>query len=205
MTFKNTVRITLIISILTMLSGCYSFSSLKNTPQHSNEITRVLNNQAKLSSFVSSVNLKSDGVTSNVSAGFERRFLGHLQQTNYFSDVIYGIHSKRPEIPYVDLSLNINENIDTNDFGNLVKTFFIGASLYMLVPALPYSNDYNADMTILARWANGNERQYKSACAASSYATYPYRSLVVEFQKGKNQALEKCLNSVINQLTLDKK
>jgi len=33
MTFKNTVRITLIISILTMLSGCYSFSSLKNTPQ----------------------------------------------------------------------------------------------------------------------------------------------------------------------------
>ena len=192
--------------ILMTLSGCYSASELTKIPLNSDAIVRInnANNKNNPTSFVSGVNVKSNGSGENTSADFERRFLSHLQQTDFFSNVIYGIYSKRPETPYVDLSLNVNENWDLNTGGNIAKAFFTGFTFFLLAPILPATYDFDADYTLLARWPNGTQREYKSSCAASAYGTWPYISAVQKLKTSQGDATDKCLNSVINQLTSDK-
>lgn len=187
------------------LSGCYSASHLIQAPQGSDTIT--VNNNAsrtKLPSFVSSINVKTNDAGANTSADFERRFLGHLQQANYFSDVMYGVYSKRPEPPYADISLNVNEDVDTNSGANIVKGVFTGLTLFLLAPVLPATFDYSTDFALSAKWPDGTQRDYKASCTASAYGTWPYMGAAEKFKISQNDCTEKCLNSVINQLTSDK-
>lgn len=198
-------KIIVVSSTLMVLSGCYSVSSLKNTPLNSDEIIRIDNtNKAKLPGFISSIDVKTNNAGTNVSADFERRFLGSLQKTNYFSDVIYGIYSKRPETPYVELSLNINENVDMNTGANMTKALFTGFTLFLLAPVLPATYDFDTNYTLLTRWPDGSQREYKASCEASAYGTWPYVSAIQKLNESKGNATEKCLNSVINQFTSDK-
>lgn len=202
--FKSIARIIAFVILMT-LSGCYSASELTKIPQNSDTLIKIDNaNKSKLPSFVSSVDAKSNDAGTNTSADFERRFLGHLQKTNYFSDVLYGIYSKRPEAPYVDLSLSVNENIDLNNGANIAKAFFTGFTLFLLAPVLPATYDFDANYTLSARWPDGIQREYKASCAASAYGTWPYIGAIEKLQTSKGDATEKCLNSVINQLTSDK-
>lgn len=191
--------------LLVTLTGCYAGSSLTRIPENSDKIIRASDaNKSKLPGFISSINVTNNSAVANVNDGFEKRVLGHLQQTNYFSDVIYGVYSKRPETPYIELSLNVNENVDLNTGSNMTKAFFTGFTLFLLAPALPVTYDFDTSFTLLAMRAGGAQREYKASCASSAYGTFPYVSAVQEFNKSRGDAIEKCLNSVINQLTADK-
>lgn len=203
--FKNTAKITPVLLILMTLAGCYAGSSLKNIPENSDTIIRVNDaNKSKLPGFISSINVKNNDAGANVNEGFERRVLGHLQQSNYFTDVIYGIYSKRPEPPYIDLRLDVDENVDLNNGANMAKAFFTGFTMFLLAPALPITFDFDSNFNLTAMLSNGAHREYKASCGASGYGTFPYASASVEFKKSMGIAIEKCLNSVINQLTADK-
>lgn len=202
---SNIARLSFIFILLAILSGCYSSASLRKVPQNSDIITRAdTASTGKFPAFVSSINVKSNDTSQNTNADFERRFLGHLQKSNYFSDVIYGIYSKRPEPPYVDLSLDVNENLDLNMGGNLTKAFFTGFTLFLLAPVLPATYDFESDFTLHAIHSNGVRRQYEASCAGSAYGTWPYVSAVQKLKESQGNATEKCLNSVINQLTSEK-
>lgn len=87
---------------------------------------------------------------------------------------------------------------------NLTKAFFTGFTLFLLAPVLPNSYDFETSHTLIARWPNDIQREYSASCVASAYGTFPYTGAVEEFNKSKGACTEKCLNSVINQLTSDK-
>lgn len=86
--FETLNRPSIIIAvflILISLSGCYSASSLDRIPQYHEEILRIKNaNKSDIPSFISSVDVTANDAATNTSEGFERRFLGHLQQSNFF-------------------------------------------------------------------------------------------------------------------------
>ena len=203
--FKDIARITTILLIFISLNGCYSRSTLTKIPNNSDEIITFNDtNKSNIPGFVSSINAKNDDTAANISPGFENRFLNHLQKTNYFSDVIYGIYSKTPTPPYIDLRLDINENLDVHMGANVTKAFFTGFTLFILAPVLPNTYDYEVSYTLFAKWPNGIRREYKAFCAASAYGTFPYVSTAKKFQSSVDEATEKCINSVVNQLTSDK-
>lgn len=190
--------------LMTLLTGCYSAYNLANVPLKSAAIVQVdPSNQRKLPAFVSSISVKENNGAANVSEEFEHRVLGHLQQANYFSDVTYSIYAKRPEPPYVELSLDASENQDLNEGANSTKAFLTGFTLFILAPVLPNSYDYDTTFTLSAKWPNGINRVYKASCAANAYGTFPYTTLDQKYQAATGDATEKCLNSVINQLTSD--
>jgi hypothetical protein len=95
----------------------------------------------------------------------------------------------------------VNESTDLNETVNMIKAVFTGGTLFLLAPILPLTYDFNTKFTLLARWSNGTQQEYKASCIVSAYGTYPYRSTVQKFNKSKSDATEKCLNAVINQIT----
>ena len=204
--FMSIARLGGTLSLLAILSGCYASSKLLQIPDDSDSITRSVENakKPKLPAFVSSINVKRDNAGANPSTDFERRFLGHLNQTNYFSDIVNGTASRRPEPPYVDLSLDIDEHVDNHSGNNAVKGFFTGATLLLLAPALPATYDFDTSFTLHARWLNNIQKTYKASCAASASGTFPYEEAKKEFNAAIGNCTEKCINSVLNQLTADR-
>lgn len=198
------LRALLVAPFLLGLIGCYSGSKLTKTPKLSDSILVDSSRHEKMSCFVSGINAKLNNSGVNTSEGFDKRVLSHLQKSNHFSDVIYGVYSRRPEGNYVDVSLEYNENIDLNQGSNTTKAFFTGLTLFLLAPVLPITFDYDADFILSAKWPNGIRKEYKESCSANAYGTFPYASTQKELIQIVGAASEKCLNSVINQLTSDR-
>ena len=202
---RSVARMTVLFFLTTFLTGCYSVSHLTRVPQNSEAIAQVAtSNEGKLPAFVSSISVRKDNGSANAQEGFERRYLGHLQQSGYFSDVISSIYAKRPEPPCVELKLQVNEHEDLNMGANMTKAFFTGFTFFLLTPVLPNSYDFNTTFSLSATWPNGVQREYEASCAAHAYGTFPYLPTAQKFTASKGEATEKCLNSIINQLTSDK-
>jgi hypothetical protein len=198
------LRAMLLACFVLGLSGCYSGSKLIKIPRLSDSIIVDNSGHEKLSCFVSGINAKFNSSGANTSEGFDKRFLSQLQKSNHFSDVIYGVYSKRPEGNYVDVRLEYNENIDLNQGSNTTKAFFTGLTFFLLAPVLPITFDYDVDFILSAKWPNGIRKEYKESCSAKAYGTFPYASTQKELMQVVGKASEKCLNSVINQLTSDR-
>lgn len=199
-------RLVVILSFLALLSGCYASSKLIQIPDNPDSIAKSVENdkKSKLPAFVSSINVKRNSGSANPSTEFERRFLGHLNQTNYFSDVVNGTVSRKPEPPYIDVNLDVNEHMDNNSVSNGIKGFFTGATFLLLAPVLPAEYGFDTSFTLHARWATGIEKAYKASCAASASGTFPYQEAKKEFNAAIGNCTERCLNSVLNQLTSDR-
>jgi hypothetical protein len=203
--FRSAARISALFFLAALSTGCYSVSHLTRVPQTSDAIARVApGNGHKLPAFVSSISVTKNQGSANTSKAFDRRFLAHLQQADYFSDVVYSIYAKRPEPPFVDLKLRVDEHEDLNMGANMTKAFFTGFTLFLLAPVLPNSYDFDTTFALSATWPNGTQREYRASCAANAYGTYPYHPTAQKFIAAKGEATEKCLDSVINQLTSDK-
>lgn len=208
MNTKKSTMITKMFGIFLVtfaLNGCYSYSSITKSPEFSENISvSPKENKSDKIGYVSNINVKFNNGVANTSDGFVKRVVGKLNQSNYFKDVNYGLYMKKPDTPYYDLNFTIEENQDLNMGGNLTKAFFTGFTLFILAPALPNSYDYYTDHYLQATRPDGTKREYKSSCAGSATGTFPYAGLVSEYAKVSSEATEKCLTSVINQLTADK-
>ncbi|TKB75922.1 MAG: hypothetical protein E8D46_00805 [Nitrospira sp.] len=199
--YSKITRLVLLCAITT-LCGCYSFSSIGKVPSESEKI--VVSKSSNLAAYVSGINVRAEKSEVNTAEGFERRVVSHLHQSGYFSDVILGIYQKRPESPYVDLTFNINEKEYPHLGLNVLKGVFIGLTLYLLTPVLPMNYDFETDFSLIAKWtADGAQREYTAFCSASAYGTLG-SNFEVEAHKAKLDSTERCLNSVINQLTSKK-
>lgn len=180
------------------LSGCYSGQSITQKPSMADAVRQHQAPSAqRLPAYISGITVKNN----NLQAGFENRLIGRLSDTGLFSDVIYGNYGRRPTDDHVDLRLSVAEDVDTHTAGNAVKGFFIGATLYLLAPALPLTYDYQSDWTLNVTWPGNRQRSYMARCGASAYGTLFEEQAAANSVTG--EAVDQCLNSLINQMAAD--
>lgn len=147
--------------------------------------------------FVSGVSVKGD----NPAEGFDKRFLAKLNETGLFKEVVYGVYARRPNPPFIDAKLNVEETVDPHSVGNAFKGFFTGFTFFLLAPALPINLDYSTEYTLEVIWPNTQRRQYTANCAGDAYGTL-FQAREV-FAKMPGAVTDACLTSVINQMGAD--
>lgn len=201
----NCLKFLCVLLATSALAGCYSFSSLTKIPEMSENITQV-QSDAKSDKivYVSSINVKLNDGPANTSEGFTQKVITNLQKTNNFKEVTFGTYAKKPDVPFYDLTFNIEENRDAHSGSNLTKAFFTGLTFFVLAPVLPNEYDFSTNHYLLAQRPDGTKKEYKASCAGSATGTFPYVGLVSEYNKVAGAATEKCLASVINQFSSDK-
>ncbi|KAA0894160.1 hypothetical protein [Oryzomonas rubra] len=191
--------------VVIALNGCYSFSNMTKTPDFSDNIAVASkNNKSDKLGYISSINVKTNNSITNTSDGFVNRVVGKLKQSNYFEDLGYGLYSKKPNAPYYDLNISIEENPDMNMGMNITKGFLTGLTLFVLAPVLTNTYDFSTNHSLEVTWPDGAKREYKATCSGSASGTFPYSGLVKEYHKIVSDATERCLTSVINQFTADR-
>ncbi len=79
---------------------------------------------------------------------------------------------KRPQEPFYELTLTVNETYHNNTFLNFVKGFFIGASLFILTPILPLTEEFGSDMTLKVIAPNIKEKEYRVSQNGSLTCTF---------------------------------
>jgi len=193
----------LVVFFLVMsLMGCYQSVNLKKTPLNSDVL--VTNRTANLLpvAYLKSIQVELNGSSSNVNPSFEQRFVGRLQEAGIFTDVIGIIGRERQSAePHYNLFLKTSEIQHFDRFGNAVKGFFVGLSLFVLSPVLPADYGHEVSMTLIVQKPNGDERKYYASAEASALFTLTHQQTAI--QKAMNDSLEKCIISVINQLAAD--
>ena len=194
-----TIRvIPLLAAAMLGLAGCYSGQSITQKPSMADAVRpRAAPNGQRWPAYISGMTAKN----SSLQAGFENRLIARLNDTGLFSDVIYGNYGRRPDADHVDVRLGVAESVDAHTAGNAAKGFFIGATLYLLAPALPLTYDYQSDWTLDVTWPGNRRRTYTARCGASAYGTLFEEQAAANSVTG--EAVDQCLNSLINQMAAD--
>jgi len=194
------VALSLLMVVLT--TGCYSHISMTKLPPNSDKVVASTATTRLFAAYLTSIQVTLNGCPVNMNPTFEQRFLGRLQETRLFSDVVSSIgREKRAEEPHFELVLHVSETQYLHSFSNGIKGFFIGVSLFLLTPVLPNHYEHEAEMTLTVRAPNSVEKEYKARARGSAYATLD--RIQMANTKVVGGVVERCINSIMNQLLDD--
>ncbi len=94
------------------------------------------------------------------------RFLKQLRATNLFSKV-QGDTGQQLKQGHWRLDVTTKENLDRHTGTNVLKSFLIGFTIFLLSPALPMRCSFESDMNLkLTRW-DGKENLFHAKCHAT--------------------------------------
>lgn len=99
------------------------------------------------------------------------------------------------------MNIKISELQDFDRLGNGIKGFFVGASLFILSPALPFDYGREMQMTLTVRKPNGVTKEYKADSKGTTYYTMSHTHTALT--KVIGDVTEKCIISIMNQLITD--
>lgn len=185
------------VTLFLLLAGCYSGYSMTKTPPVSDQVNRNYNRSGQVPVYISSISVKNN----SMSAGFENRLIAKMNETGLYGDVIYGIYARRPTTEFIDASLSITEVVEDHTASNATKGFFVGATLFLLTPALPLKYDIEDHFALHVVWPNGQQRDYTANCAAHAYGTLYQLQPAANTASG--ESVDRCLTSVVNQMGAD--
>lgn len=168
--FKS-FALVLLSFMLFLFSGCYAITTLQKDQPNSNHI---ISNQKNLPpACLVSITANINGSGQNVSPTFPQRVIGKLQESKIFSNIESIVNGgKRPQEPFYELTLTVNETPHSNKFVNFVEGFFIGASFFILTPILPLTTEFGSDMTLKVIAPNMKEKEYKVSQNGSLTCTF---------------------------------
>lgn len=196
------LKVFYIVTILAMsllATGCYSHISMSKVPPGAESLVPAATENRSFPAYISSIQVKLNGTPTNISPTFEARLVGRLQETRLFSDVVSILgRERRPNEPHSNLTLHIEEVQHLHSFSNGIKGFFVGVSLFLLSPVLPYSYGHEVNMKLFERMPNGIEKQYLAESRGNIYYTMDRARQAISELQGK--VVEACIISLMNQL-----
>jgi hypothetical protein len=169
--YTNSLYILLLCFMLSLLSGCYAITNLQKDQPNSGYI---ISNQKNLPpACLVTITASINGAGQNVATTFPQRVIGKLQESKIFSNVESILNGgKRPQEPFYELILTVNEKPYANTFITFVEGFFIGASFFILTPVLPLTSEFGSDMTLKVIAPNMKEKEYRVSQNGSLVCTY---------------------------------
>lgn len=152
--------------------------------------------------FVDVVDVRTGkGFASNPPVNFEENIVRKITEANVFSNVV----TTRPvgDTGVVTLRFNAQENLDTHDDSNNTKAFLVGATIFVLMPVVPFSYDYGLRLSLDAMCPDGQTRQYLSNGfgSASAYGINEMQPTIVDLC---GTVLDRTLTDVVAKLSGDR-
>jgi hypothetical protein len=192
----------LIFIVVIPLTGCYQIINLNKIPDNSDKLNQVTVQKPLPPVYLKSIQGELSGSGSNINAAFEQRFVGRLQETRLFEDVIgiLGREKSQADLKY-EMYLKIAETQELDRLGNGIKGFFVGLSLFILTPVLPMDYRYGVQLTLTVRKPNGVTKYYKAESEGTAYYTMTHQLTAI--RKVTDDTVEKCIISIMNQLVAD--
>jgi len=137
-------RILVLLLLIFFATGCAHWLEVDNLPPGSDDF---LPSEVGLliPAILGPIDVRENGKVIEPGQEFIRLVLQKIQRTHVFSEVSYvsePVHTKDRE-KGVRLELSLDALIDTNQATNLLKFSAICASLFLLRPALPLSDDFD--------------------------------------------------------------
>jgi hypothetical protein len=188
---------------LTTLAGCTRWIDVMPSSASRQELAaRAIEEQDRVPLVMESFRLVTNGSPQNPSAAVERRVLNHVQETRLFSTLVPLGNAPGTSGKAVTARLVIEETVDPHSGETAFKGFVIGASMFLLSPAIELAYDYAAQATLeLERW-DGEVKRYAARSAGTArYNLFGATPIMIDELKG--QVTEACLAQLIDQLVTD--
>jgi hypothetical protein len=166
-------------------------------------VARTINRNEQVPLVIEQLQFTKNGAPQNPSLETEQRLLGSLKNLGLFSrlESVKGSEGSSSE-KYVRARLSFDEAIDPHAGSAAWKSIVIGASMFLLAPAISLNYDYATHLTLeLERW-DGEVKRYESQSAGiAHYYLFGATPLMVEELRG--HVTETCLSSLMQQLARD--
>ncbi len=166
-------------------------------------ITRSILNEERVPLVMDGFRMMQNGAPQNPSTEIERRILNTLQETRLFSTLVpLGGTVTSLGDKVVTARISFDETIDPHSGATAWKGFLIGASMFLLSPAIELNYDYAAKATLeLERWDGQVKRYETSAAGTAHYNLFGATPIMIGELKG--QVAEACLTELMDQLVRD--
>lgn len=189
---------------LATLAGCTRWIDVMPAAAGRQEsAARAIEEQERVPLVMESFRLVTNGSPQNPSAAVERRVLNHVQETRLFSTLVpLGNAPGTATGKAVTARFVIEETVDPHSGETAFKGFVIGASMFLLSPAIELAYDYAAHATLeLERW-DGEVKRYAARSAGTArYHLFGATPIMIDELKG--QVTEACLTQLVDQLVHD--
>ncbi|MBK5282523.1 MAG: hypothetical protein JJE16_10575 [Nitrospiraceae bacterium] len=166
-------------------------------------ITRSILNEERVPLVMDGFRMMQNGAPQNPSTEIEHRILNRVQETRLFSTLVpLGGTVTSLGDKVVTARISFDETIDPHSGAAAWKGFLIGASMFLLSPAIELNYDYAAKATLeLERWDGQVKRYETSAAGTAHYNLFGATPIMIGELKG--QVAEACLTELMDQLVRD--
>ncbi len=189
--------------LLSLTTGCSRWIELMALPEAESTAPQTITRDEQVPLVMERLRVTRNGSPQNPSSETEQRVLGTLQDLALFSRLI---GSDRGDVPddqkIVRARLAFDEAIDPHAGDAAWKGIVIGASMFLLAPAIPLEYDYAAHVTLeLERW-DGQVKRYESQSAGTArYHLFGATPIVIDELKG--HVTESALTMLSRQVAQD--
>jgi hypothetical protein len=186
-----------------LLTGCARWIELTPPAGAPQELTaRSIADDDRVPLVMEAFHVVQNGAAQNPSVELERRILNRVQETGLFSSLVpFG--AVRPGADKaVAARITVEETIDPRAGEAAWKGFIIGASMFLLSPAIELDYAYAARTTLeLERWDGEVKRYEARSTGTAHYNLFGATPIVLDELKG--QVTEACLTDLVDQLVRD--
>lgn len=193
-----------VIGLTATTLGCTRWIDVVPSSTSSEEsVSRSISNNDRVPLVMDGLRMTQNGAPQNPSAEVERRILNTVQETRLFSTLV-PLGGKVASLgdKAVTARITFDETIEPHSGEAAWKGFLIGASMFLLSPAIELHYDYAAKATLeLERW-DGQVKRYEAQSAGTAhYNLFGATPLMIGELKG--EVTEACLTSLMDQLVRD--
>lgn len=190
--------------LATTVAGCARWiDMMPSTAAPSSSLARSIEEQERVPLVMESFRVVQNGTPQNPSIEVERRILNQMQETRLFSSLVpLGQPQSSNGAKTVTARLVFEESVDPHSGETAWKGFLIGASMFLLSPAIELAYDYAAQATLeLERW-DGEVKRYEARSSGTArYNLFGATPIMINELKG--QVTEACLTTLMEQLVDD--
>jgi len=166
-------------------------------------ITRSLPNNERVPLIMDGFRMMQNNAPQNPSVEIERRILNTVQETRLFSTLVpLGENVASLGEKAVTARITFDETVDPHSGAAAWKGFVIGASMFLLSPAIELHYDYAVKATLeLERWDGQVKRYEAQSSGTAHYNLFGASPILISELKG--QVSEACLSELMEQLVRD--
>jgi hypothetical protein len=193
-----------LIGVTATTSGCTRWIDvIPSSTGQPESVARSIPNDERVPFVMDTFRLSQNGAPQNPSSEVERRILNTVQETRLFSTLVPLGGSPAPlGDKVVAARLTLDETIDPHSGEAAWKGFIIGASMFLLSPAIELRYEYAAKASLeLERW-DGQVKRYEARSAGTAhYNLFGATPIMIDELKG--QVTEACLNELMSYIVQD--